>query len=287
MVLACCGQPQRRRFGPRRRPAGGGEGLWDRRREWPPTGCTRLAERLSTPFVGEHGGCGPVDPVAAQDLQEYVAGFGLGLVVGPGGRVRVGAGVDVEHVLLDPAGGHDVERLPGRRRAEVGVGAIDGAALGPLRGGRVAKLDVGGNVCRGQPDEPAAAGALDDEAAVSVVGEDVPAVSVLDEPARCNEASVVATGDDDIADTGRGSVREQRSWGCDFAFSDAVGLGAAIEVVDGLVVGGDHQRRQAGCGVGTPCVEEQVQQGLPIPALNAAVGEVLIDDRGVSLAEPN
>ena len=60
--------------------------------------------------------------------------------------------VDVEHVVVAASGGGDVEDFPGGGGRYECVGAVDGPALGPVHGRRIAKLDVLGDVGGGEHD---------------------------------------------------------------------------------------------------------------------------------------
>ena len=111
-------------------------------------------------------------------------------------------GVDVEPVAFPAAGGGHVEGFAGRGRRDHGMGGVDRAALGPVSGGGVAELDVGGDVVGGQDDGAVPAVAPDGHRAVGVGGGDGPAVPVLHPPPAGGQVAVVVSGDDQITDPG-------------------------------------------------------------------------------------
>ena len=149
---------------------------------------------------------------------------------------------------------------------------VDGDALGAVRGGGVAGVDVLAHIGRGQRHRRgvrasvvrrgwrvAVAGGGDGEGAVGVGGGDGPQGAVADVPPVGEaQAAVVPPGEDPVAGPGvaadpAGGLVAERDGGPDhLAGGDAVGVGALVERGDGGVVGGDEQGGLAGVGVGLP-----------------------------------
>ena len=90
-------------------------------------------------------------PGLVEDLAEHVDGFPARWRLVGGVGVRVVAGVDVELVGVAAAGRGDVQDFSSGGRGDVGVGGVDGAALGAVGCGRIPEVDmvtdiVGGRV---------------------------------------------------------------------------------------------------------------------------------------------
>ncbi|SIC59218.1 Uncharacterised protein [Mycobacteroides abscessus subsp. abscessus] len=127
-----------------------------------------------------------------------------------------------------------------------------------MDGGGVAESDVPGGVAGGQPHDPARLGGFGDllhrQRTVTVHVADGPAVPVAHViGARDCQASIVFSGEHDIADVGAGSIAQAAGAAAAApGAGDAVGLGALIEFGDGRGGGRQHDAVDALIDVGAP-----------------------------------
>ena len=118
----------------------------------------------------------------------------------PRAVVGIVSGVDIHSVRLPAAGSHDVQRFACRGRGDVGVGGVDGAALGPVGGGGVPELEVLSDIGSGQDRHLAAAGTGQAHRPVVPGFADDPVIAVLDPAAPRGQCADVEPGDDHVPD---------------------------------------------------------------------------------------
>ena len=128
-------------------------------------------------------------------------------------------------------------------------------------------------------------GPLDVDRAVVSHTDDSPLIAVLHPTAGGGQAALVAASDDQISYAHNGSVGRLDPASADRPGQDAVGPCPVVEVQHGLGVVRDHQRPFPSTGVVAPRLVEQVEHGLPVPALDPAVLDIHIGGVGAALAQ--
>ena len=91
------------------------------------------------------------------------------------------------------------------------------------------------------------------------------------QPVPVVRVRLLLSGDDQVADPDDGPGRGADAVGFHLAGGDPVGAGALVQLGDGVVVGGDHQRPFPGGDVGLPGVVEPVEHRVAVAALDPAV----------------
>jgi hypothetical protein len=134
--------------------------------------------------------------------------------------------------------------------------------LGGVNGGGVAEFHGMAYVAGWQLDGAPGTAMLHLQPAVTMSGEDSPAVAVL-HPVDGGgaEPSVVVTGDDQLADTGPVSIRQGDLRASDGCRREAVSLGSPVQFGDQVAGGGEHDRIEPISAVDSPCPEQVLGEG--------------------------
>jgi hypothetical protein len=229
--------------------------------------------------LAQHSAGGERRFVAGEDLLQRLGRRaredGVGSDEGVG--VAVADHLEVEMVGVPAAGEHRVQLLPGFLPGQQAMHRVGGDALGRMDGGGVAKTGRRLNVVGGESDGQVAAGVSHGQVTVfSDVG-DHPAVPVF-HPIRGGEAEapVVAAGDDHISDT-RLIAISQRHSGSGNGVVEAMLPGTAVEFVDELSGGRDHDRVEPRRPIRNPSLERILGRGRDVADMNTAMINIKVE----------
>jgi hypothetical protein len=189
------------------------------------------------------------------------------------------------------SGQHGVQLLPGLLSGSEAVHGVGGDPLRGVHGSGVAQLNRCLHIAGWQPNGAAVAVVPHRQVTAPVDLEDGPPVPVFHPVAGAHaEGSVVGSGDDLFAGTGRVAVGQHRQppgvalVAVRFG-AEPVGAGALVELADQFAGGGEHDRVQAAASVGLPCREDLLGECGEVPDMDALLVEVEAERFGPAVAE--
>ncbi|TFB95493.1 hypothetical protein E3O10_00105 [Cryobacterium luteum] len=195
---------------------------------------------------------------------------------------------DVGGVRFPSPRHRNVQVLARHARRHDDVRGIGREALRPVRGDRVAQVDVLSEVRRGQqhraPPPPTLPLHLD--RTVPMHADHVPPVAVPHPAARRKQSPIVPTGDDHVTDGGAGSVVQgdlvQR---VDATLQNQFGASAHVQRRDRLVRVADQHGQLARADVRTPRLVGSIRHRLGAAIAQAIVSGIPVNHVGVALAQ--